>query len=210
MVLYISIISLAIILLFSISVLANITAYSVLSTLVLILGAVVAVIAVDGLFAYIVHKMPESWFSIDKKFYSVSNGERKFYEKIQIKKWKDKILELGGLGGFSKKNIQSNPDKAYFERFLIESNKGVITHIIGAFAGFMIILFFPTNCILYITLPVSIINFFMNLPSLFILRYNTPKLMVCYKRMARNERTQVKTETIQTNEDAILAGEENK
>lgn len=208
MTLYISIIGIAIILMFSISVLANITAYSVIATLVLILGAVVAVIAVDGLFAYLVHKMPESWFSIDKKFYSVSNGERKFYEKIQIKKWKDKILELGGLGGFSKKNIQSNPDKEYFKRFLIESNKGVVTHIIGAFAGFSIILLFPQNCILYITLPVSIINFFMNLPSLFILRYNTPKLLVCYKRMARTEK-QTTAKAISTTEENVLASEEN-
>jgi len=187
----------AVILLFGISVIANITTYSILLTLILIVSAVIAVIAVDGLFAYIVHKMPDHWFDIDKKFFSVSDKERKFYDKIKIKKWKDQILELGGLGGFSKKNIQSNPNKEYFKKFLIESNKGVITHIIGAIFGFTIILFFPMDCVLYITLPITIINFVMNLPSLFILRYNTPKLLVCYKRLARTENKNIQVESNQ-------------
>lgn len=207
MALYISIIAIAIAIMFFVSVFAHITTYTTLVTLALILGAVVVVIAIDGFFAFVVHLFPESWFKIDNKFYQVSNNERKFYEKLYIKKWKDKILELGSLGGFSKKNIQSNPDKDYFKKFLIESNKGVLTHIIGCFAGFLIILIFPQNCILYITLPVSIINFFMNIPSLFILRYNTPKLLACYKRMERTEKRN--NENLNNNEELLSINKTN-
>lgn len=187
MILYISIINILLIILFLVNVLLDLTAFSSLVTFLFIIGITAYQFAADGLFAFIVHLMPNKWFEIDNKFYSVSSKERKFYEKIKIRKWKDKVWELGSLGGFSKKNLKSSSDINYIKRFIIESNKGVLTHIIGCFVGFTALIFFPFECILSLTLPICIINFIMNLPSLFILRYNTPKLHAGYKRLCRNE-----------------------
>jgi hypothetical protein len=63
------------------------------------------------LFALICNKIPEKWLK-DKKFFNVSKREQKFYEKLGIRAWKDKVLELGGLGGFSKSKIDdpNSPD----------------------------------------------------------------------------------------------------
>ena len=48
-----------------------------------ILGAVlinvVAVIAVDGLFAFFIRRSPEKWFGHERRFFQVSAKEKKFY-----------------------------------------------------------------------------------------------------------------------------------
>ena len=197
MILYLSLIGICVVILSLINIFANLMEYSPIIIILIIVGGVVIQFVLDGLFAFAVHLMPNKWFEIDNKFYNVSNGERKFYEKIKIRKWKDKVWELGGLGGFSKKHLLSNNDKEYIKRFIIESNKGVLTHIIGCFIGFALIpIYLPFSCILSVSLPIAIVNLFLNLPSLFILRYNTPKLLAGYKRLNRtSEKTAIPIET---------------
>ena len=39
-----------------------------------VLLSVVAVIAVDGLFAFLIRRLPAKWFAHDRKFFSVSEG----------------------------------------------------------------------------------------------------------------------------------------
>lgn len=198
MVLYISIISILVIALTIIDVIFKFVSFSAITTLGLIVGATLIEFALDGLVALIIHIIPNKNFKLEGKFYLTSDKERKFYEKIKIRKWKDKVWELGGLGGFSKKNLKSSNDINYLKQFIIESNKGVITHIVSCFVGFLIILFYlPFNCILPISLPIAIINILLNLPSLFILRYNIPKLIAVYKRNLRNKDN--KNDDISTN-----------
>lgn len=173
-----------------------------LTTILMTTGIAVYEFCQDGIVAFLIHLLPSSMFDIDKKIYNVSSGERKFYEKIKIRKWKDKVWELGSIGGFSKKNLQSSTDTSYLSKFLMESNKGVMVHIISCFTGFTALLIFPIECALSITLPVAIINLLMNIPSLFILRYNTPKLMVLYKRAMR-------TSALKNKETEKISDEEN-
>ncbi len=142
--------------------------------------------AIDGLFAFLVNILPDKWFD-NKKFFNVSKKEQKFYEKVGIRSWKDKVWELGGLGGFSKSRIAepNNPD--YIKQFLIESYKGEIDHIIGMVAGFSVIFIFPFKYALMVGVPVAIVNMFLNYMSVMILRYNTPKLLILHKRATRNK-----------------------
>ena len=59
-----------------------------LSLLYIILAAVlgaIAVIAIDGVFAFIIRRLPEKWFSYDKKIWNVSKAECNFYSKFFIK-----------------------------------------------------------------------------------------------------------------------------
>ena len=150
-----------------------------LSTLYIILAAVlgaIAVIAIDGVFAFIIRRLPEKWFSYDKKIWNVSKAECNFYEKLGIKLWKDKILELGVFTSFSKKTIANPDSKEYMERFILESNYGAIIHIANAIFGFLVIFCFPLKLIFCFGLPISIVNGILSLLPYMILRYNIPRL----------------------------------
>ena len=150
-----------------------------LSLLYFILAAVlgaIAVIAIDGVFAFIIRRLPEKWFSYDKKIWNVSKAESNFYEKLGIKLWKDKILELGVFTSFSKKTIANPDSKEYMERFILESNYGAIIHIANAIFGFLVIFCFPLKLVFCFGLPISIVNAILSLLPYMILRYNIPRL----------------------------------
>lgn len=139
--------------------------------------------ALDGSIALIINKLPDKLFAVNNPLYKVSEAEKNFYKKIKVKNWKDKIWELGGLGGFSKKTL-ANPDSPeYIEKFIIECNKGVLTHRLSYPAGFLPMLFIQNICALTIALPVAIVNLFLNILPTLALRYNTPKLQAMLKKM---------------------------
>ena len=184
--LYLSIIGCIVLVLYFVNIIFDLVAFSNVTILIIILGGVLLEVAIDGLIAILIHLLPTKWFEINKRFFNVSSRERKFYEKIKIRKWKDKVVELGSLGGFSKSELKSSTDINYIKQFIIESNKGVVNHLFGCVAGFLILWLFPSNCLLCISLPIAIANLLLNIPSTFILRYNTPKLLAGYKRLVRN------------------------
>lgn len=141
--------------------------------------------ALDGSIAIVINKMPDRWFGIDKPFYEVSGGERELYKKLKVRLWKDKVWELGGLGGFSKKKLNepNNPD--YIEKFIVECNKGVLTHRLSYPIGFLTILTLPNVCAFTIALPVGVVNLFLNILPTLALRYNTPMLKSILKRFKK-------------------------
>lgn len=189
MVLYLSIIGVTVAILSVINGLLDCSVWGLSSWLAIlpILGCVVYEFAVDGLFATIVKVLPNKWFKHDNKFYNVGKKERKFYEKIKIKQWKDKVWELGGMGGFSKSKIVDPNSPEYLKIFLTESYKGELIHIIGIVVGFSVILIIPFEFIWTISFPVAIVNMFLNWLSTCVLRYNTPKLKVALERAQRLE-----------------------
>ena len=148
--------------------------------------------ALDGIFAFIINKMPDKWFGVDNRAYYVSKKETKLYKKLKVREWKDKVWELGGLGGFSKKELKEPDDPKYIERFIIECNKGVLTHRIAYPIGFLAMLTLPNICALTIALPIAIVNLFLNVLPTIVLRYNTPMLISILKRLKRkNEKKQL-------------------
>lgn len=138
--------------------------------------------ALDGLLAILINKMPDRWFGVDNPFYRVSEAEKRLYKKLRVRSWKDRVWELGGLGGFSKKNLTDPNDPAYIERFIVECNKGVLTHRLSYPIGFSPMLFMPNICAFTIALPVAVVNLFLNILPTLALRYNTPKLKLLLKR----------------------------
>ena len=158
---------------------------------VAVLVSTVYQVAIDGIFAFLCNQIPAKWVK-DKKFFNVSKGEQRFYERLGIRAWKDKSLELGGLGGFSKAKINDPNNPEYIERFLVESYKGEIDHIVGMIAGFTVIFIFPLKFAWFVGVPVAIVNAAINYMSVMILRYNTPKLKTLYKRATRNIEMQEK------------------
>jgi len=140
----------------------------------------------DGFIAIIINKMPDRWFGVDNSLYKVSEKEKELYKKLRVRLWKDKVWELGGMGGFSKKNLREPGSPEYIEKFIIECNKGVLTHRLSYPIGFLAMLTLPGVCALSIALPVAIVNVYLNVLPTLALRYNTPKLHSMLKRLKRN------------------------
>ena len=112
----------------------------------------------------------------------------RFYEKIGIKKWKDKALELGAVTGFRKNKLYSPNNNEYVKRFILEANYGIMVHVYCIVFGFLVMLanlFYP---FVYVTLPIAIVNLVLNLLPIFILRYNLPKLHSLYKFNLRKQK----------------------
>lgn len=187
MVLYLSIIliSMIIISVLNICLGTGFLGYSVGEVICWVCLSVLCEIIIDLILAGLCQKFSEKSMSPDKRFFNVNKKERKFYEKLGIKKWKDKVLELGALGGFRKNKIKDSNSPEYLYRFLIESNKGIMTHILNILFGPLVIFCIPLKYWLVISLPVIIVNTFLSLLPIFILRYNIPKLKVAYERARR-------------------------
>ena len=143
--------------------------------------------ALDGIIAVVINKMPDRWFGVDSRLYRVSKRERELYKKLKVRRWKDKVWELGGLGGFSKKALRSPDDPGYIEKFIIECNKGVLTHRLSYPVGFLAMLTLPGICALTVALPVALVNLFLNVLPTLVLRYNTPMLSAVLTRLRRKE-----------------------
>jgi len=151
--------------------------------------------ALDGLIAILINKMPDRWFGVDNRLYRVSEKERTLYKKLRVRRWKDKVWELGGLGGFSKRNVKDPEDPAYLEKFIIECNKGVLTHRLSYPIGFLAMLTLPNVTALTVALPVAVVNLFLNILPTLALRYNTPMLKAMLIRRKRKSQTERKDGT---------------
>lgn len=169
-----------------------------------VLGAVlinvVAVIAVDGLFAFLIRRLPEKWFGHERRFFQVSAKEKKFYEKLKIRKWKDKVPELGQFTNFHKNKVAEPRNNVYLERYMLEAAYGEVIHLAGCFLGFVIIFFYPLKYWLCFGFPVAVINLIMNILPYFILRYNFYKMKVLYRSNERKQRRAAEKETLPTGE----------
>ncbi len=143
---------------------------------------VIAVIAIDGIGALAIRRLtPKTWYHPKRRFFEVSKRERNFYNKLCIKSWKDLVPELGLFTGFSKSEVMSTSDKEYLERFLIESNYGIIIHAANALFGFLIMLI-PHCSAFSVWFPIFIVNFVLSLMPVCILRYTSYTLLRLYKR----------------------------
>lgn len=191
MILYILTILLAMAGIFCYNFFVNPADYSLLQNILFTVLQPVIMIAWDGLGAFIVHwVLPGKWFSADSKFIDVGKKECRFYELLGIKLWKDHVLELGFLGGFSKKKVENPKDPEYIKLFIQECNVGSTVHLVNLIQAFPIMLVFPHNFSMYYVLPASIVNAFLSILPIMVLRYNIPRLrrllVVLEKKAARN------------------------
>ncbi len=155
--------------------------------IVAVLLQTVEVIAVDGIFAFAIRRLPERWFSPERRFFRVSKREVDFYRTIKIKSWKDKVLELGCFTSFSKSHFTDPGSAAYTYRFLLESAYGIVIHLVGIPMGFLIVFFCPLEYALRFGVPVALVNALLNLLPLFILRYHFPPILRMYRHNLKKE-----------------------
>ncbi len=172
--------------------LAPIFNFDFIYVLLAVVISTISVIIIDGIFSTIVRRcFPKKWFNHDKKFFSASKNESNFYEKIGIKKWKEKILELGVFTSFRKNSIKEPRNNAYVERYILEANYGIVCHLFCMIFGFLIVLIYPIEYSFCFGVPVATVNLVLNLLPIMVLRYNLRKLHVLHRYNARlNEKTQ--------------------
>ncbi len=145
--------------------------------LIACIAGTVGVIAWDGFFAFIIRRaLPKDLFMPNKKFFSVTKKERDLYRHIKVKKWKDYVPELGMFTSFSKAHLASPRSPEYLLRFIVESNYGIVIHIVNVIDGFMLIPLYPAPLGMTVGLPIAIVNAFCNLLPIFILRSHLPAL----------------------------------
>ncbi|MGN0798077.1 MAG: hypothetical protein ACI4L7_00665 [Christensenellales bacterium] len=197
MVLYLSIIltAMTIIAICNITLNPMMTGASPFWIIAMVVLAVAVEVIINLIAEGIIHIMPSKWFGVDSRFH-VGRRERKFYEKLGIKKWKEKVWELGAVGGFSKKVIIDPNSSAYLNRYVVECNKGFVGHMITLPMSFLILLFPEPKYWLWIGLPVAVVSVTLNILPAMILRYNLPKLEVAYKRALSKEKLSEKNETV--------------
>ncbi len=187
--LYLSIIGIAMTIIAAVNIAFGVTPwyFAVLA----VIWCTVLCFALDGGIALLINKMPDRWFGVDNPHYSVSEAEKKLYKKLRVRRWKDRVWELGGLGGFSKKFLKEPDSPEYIEKFIIECNKGVLTHRLSYPIGFLTMLTLLPRGAWSIALPVAIVNLFLNVLPTLVLRYNTPKLQSMLKRMKKKQTSKI-------------------
>ena len=147
--------------------------------------------ALDALVAISIRLTPDKLYGIDNSLYRISEWEKNMYKRLGVRRWKDKVWELGAAGGFSKKTLTDPSDPKYIEKFIIECNRGVMTHRLSYPIGFLAMLTLPGACALSIALPVAVVNLFLNILPTIVLRYNTPKLKSLLSHLKRKEERRV-------------------
>lgn len=177
MILYLTIITLCSLLI------SGVVAYVYSANFWLMLGltwiGIVLSIVIDGVVCGIARSLPKKCARHDSKIFTVSAKEKKFYEKLKIRAWKEKIPEIGHFTGFRKNKIADPKSVEYVERFLMEACYGEVGHFFSLFLGFLVLLLFPIHSAwLAISIPVAIVNALLNLPTIFVLRYNCYKLEI--------------------------------
>lgn len=189
MVLYICIIVFASVLLVVINALFGLFALNLnLLTISLwtVLGVVLS-IALDGVAALLVRAV-SSKINIDSKFFAERKGERKFYMDLNIKKWKDSIPEMGKvLKFFDKTTVPKEVDGNYFKKFILETCLAEVMHVISILLAPLLIIILPIRFALRISLPIVLVNIFLNILPVMVQRYNRPKLRIAYSRQLKKE-----------------------
>ena len=131
--------------------------------------------------------VPERKMNPFARVWKVHHFERRFYVKIGIRRWKDKIPETGGLlVGFSKSAVAGRHDNAYLLKFLKETCYAELMHIISIPCGFLVLLLTLAwdsipQFIAWFGLPVAIVNAVLQLLPIFVQRYVRPFLLSAYR-----------------------------
>ncbi|MBO5041565.1 MAG: hypothetical protein J6D87_01230 [Clostridia bacterium] len=183
--LYLTIIGVAMTLIAGINIACGVA--SPLYAAVAVVFCVVLQIILDSVAALAIRLTPDRLYPAESPRYRVSGWEKKLYLKLGVRAWKDHIPDLGGIGGFSKKRLQSPDDPAYVEKYVIECHKGVLTHRLCYPLGLLVMLTLPGLCALTIGLPVAVINLMLNALPTMALRYNTPMLLRMLQRMRQKQ-----------------------
>jgi glycosyl-4,4'-diaponeurosporenoate acyltransferase len=118
--------------------------------------------------------LPTHWFDPELPYFRTKAWENdgKFYQDhFYISKWKDKLPAIDGLNTVSKKKLGTvSPE--YLRQLIIETCRGESHHLRTILETVFFILWNPFG----LSCCIFILSIFLNLPFIFIQRYNRPRL----------------------------------
>ncbi len=177
----------------SISILLGLTVG--VNTLPFTLGEIMRCVFVSFIFLFVIDliiALIVRWFLPKKltnpflKIYTVHNWERKFYNKLGIRIWKDKIPEAGKFfANFDKSKVNNISDNNHLYKFMQETIYAEHMHFLSAIFGLLVV-FVNLKLWYIVALPLIIVNAIINLMPVMVQRYNRPRLMLAYLRNERN------------------------
>ena len=143
-----------------------------------------AVIAIDGILALLIRRLPSGWFSYDRRFFSPGRRELRLYRALGVKHLFRIVPDLGCFTNFPKKTLSDPGNPTYTERYLLEAAYGIVIHIVNMLDGFLILLLMPTYAV-SIALPVALVNLVLSLLPVLLLRLNFSRLVRLHRRNLR-------------------------
>ena len=130
--------------------------------------AIILSILLDGLIAFIHRLIPYKYYKEDNAYFREKEKERKFYEKLKVRAWKDKIPELGGkLKYFDKSKLEKDAGSEYFMTFIKETCMGEMIHFVSIICAPLLLIILPPSFTWTIGLPVVVVNMLLQIPSIF-------------------------------------------
>lgn len=131
--------------------------------------------------------MDNSLFSYNSFMYRCRKweSEGKIYQKIfKVRSWKKYLPDGGALmkGGYVKRHLQTL-SKESLQRFLVESCRAELSHILAILPFWVFGLFAPPRVILFM----FICSIAMNLPCIITQRYNRPRIVRLLQDVERSE-----------------------
>lgn len=152
----------------------------------------VYVFGIDVIVSLAVRYAPAKLYEPDKKIFRVGENEKRFYNFLKIKDWKDKIPELGKMANFDKKKVEKL-EAEYLYKFAKETVYAEVMHIGMAVFGWAI-LFIPCNATIFnFAFPIAFVNFALQIPPIFTQRYNRPKLLKAYAFLSKKTLSESKS-----------------
>jgi len=75
-------------------------------------------------------RIPDAWFAHDSRLTALRSFERdgRCYERLAIRRWKDRVPELGAFGGGRSKRTLPGRDPASLSRFAAETRRAEYVH----------------------------------------------------------------------------------
>ena len=136
-----------------------------------------AVIALDGLLAFLIRRLPERLFSYRAPLLAVGALEGRLYRLLRLRRWGPTVVpDLGCFTDFPKRRLLRPRDADYTARYLLEAVYGIVIHAVHIPAGLLILPLFPSYAVT-VALPVVGVNAVLSLLPLMLLRSNLPTLV---------------------------------
>lgn len=154
--------------------------------LLIAVGTAIALILWDGLIAWVIRKMPAKYFNSERKIFCLGKREKKFFDFLGVKKWKEHLPELGGFTSFHKNHVSDPFNDEYIQRFILEACYGISLHYWSFPLSFLLIFLDfgmytgSSNIWLTMLLPECFVNAILIVLPAFVLKYNLPKLKVIH------------------------------
>ena len=149
----------------------NIDFFAFWQVLIIFIAALAILLIINAICAIICSKLlPNKLFNANSKFFTPGKKEYNLYKKLGVKVWKDKSIELGKLNGFSKRKIEDPKNPEYINQFILECNKGYLTHLTSIVFSLLILLCVPKSLILPMAMPMFITSLLLNTIPIIILR----------------------------------------